>query len=109
MAEIKREYYTDDNNKIIGLESEWEEINGIKHGYYKQYYLDGTLAEYRIYIDDKIYCDCKEYKQNGEIVSICVYYNIKYPEDYKECKFCGIKMETLIEENKIKIEDNLFI
>jgi hypothetical protein len=35
MTELKREYYTNDNNEIIGLESEWEEINGRKHGYYK--------------------------------------------------------------------------
>jgi antitoxin component YwqK of YwqJK toxin-antitoxin module len=101
MTEIKREYYTNDDNEIIGLESEWEEINGRKHGYYKQYYLDGTLAEYRIYKDDKIYCDCKEFNYKGQIVSICVYYDNKYPNGYKECEFYGIKMENLIKNKQI--------
>ena len=41
-----------------------------------------------------------EFNYKGQIVSICVYYDDKYPNGYKECEFYGIKMENLLIKDK---------
>ena len=78
--------------------------NGKYHGEHKQYDENGELYEYRMYVDDIICYDCKDFTYRyGTTVSIVMYYDNKYPNGYKECRFDGISIEDVIKKNLIKL------
>ncbi len=95
-----------DNGKI---ETEFFMKNGKYHGEHKQYDINGELYEYRMYVDDIIYCDCKDFTSRyGTTVSIAMYYDNKYPNGYKECRFDGICIEDVIRQKLISSEVDYF-
>jgi antitoxin component YwqK of YwqJK toxin-antitoxin module len=90
-----------ENGKI---ETEFFMKNGKYHGEHKQYDENGELYEYRMYVDDIICYDCKDFTYRyGTTVSIAMYYDNKYPNGYKECRFDGISIEDVIKKNLIKL------
>ncbi len=72
MAEIKRTY-----NENGEIETEYFEINGIKHGEYKEYYKDGQIKQISQYIDNKKQGLEKNYYVDGKLHYTCEYLNDK--------------------------------
>jgi hypothetical protein len=45
---------------------------------------------------------CKDFTPYyGTTVSIAMYYDNKYPNGYKECRFDGINIEDVIKDNNL--------
>tara|TARA_B110000977_G_scaffold108523_1_gene141204 strand:+ start:70 stop:675 length:606 start_codon:yes stop_codon:yes gene_type:complete len=58
-----------------GLQDECDFVNGLKHGFFKQYSESGYLVSNHTYLNDKLNGFCVDYDDKGEIFEIKLYEN----------------------------------
>jgi antitoxin component YwqK of YwqJK toxin-antitoxin module len=80
MAKVVRTYYDLEQNK---LKEEYYEVDGKKEGVYKSYRENGQLLHICNYFDDKLNGEFKSYWEDGELFEIINYVNDKIEGEYK--------------------------
>lgn len=69
-------YYVFFSGKEPILVREGFEINGVKHGVHKRYYLDGSYKT-KTYVNDVLHGEYKIYDSNGKLTRIIIFINGK--------------------------------
>ncbi len=89
---------------------EYTYVNGLRHGPYKEYYLDGKVKEEGTYVNNNKEGSCKRYFDNGVLKEDFNYINNKREGPYKYYYISGaLEMEgTFINDNAYNASGKIY-